>query len=176
MKTITVFALGALLGSASLGFAQDGEAPAPAPEAAPERPQRGQGGLQRGQREVTPEMRAQMEARRAQMETVRAEMLAKFDEDGDGTLGTDELAKVRSYVIGKFGGEGATELTAEQRRAAMEAGYGWALGRGAAGWGGRQAGGEGRPARPAGEGRQRPERPEGAERQRRNRGEAPAGE
>lgn len=175
MKTITVFALGALLGSASLGFAQDGEAPAPAPEVAPERPQRGPGGAgQRGQREVTPEMRAQMEARRAQMETVRAEMLAKFDEDKDGTLGTEELAKVRTHVIGKFGGEGATELTPEQRREAMEAGYGWALGRGA--WGG-QAGGEGRPARPAGEGRQRPARPEGgAERQRRNRGDAPAGE
>jgi hypothetical protein len=174
MKTITVFALGALLGSASLGFAQD-EAPAPAPEAAPERPQRGPGGAgQRGQREITPEMREQMEARRAKAEEIRKEMLTKFDEDKDGTLGADELTAVRAFVIGKFGGEGATELTPEQRREAMEAGYGWALGRGAGAWGGRQPGGEGRPARP--EGGQRPARPDGAPRQGRNRGEAPAGE
>lgn len=169
MKTTTLFALGALLGSVSFGFAQDGDAPAPAPaapEVAPERPQRGPAGQrgQRGQREMTPEMRVQMEARRAQMQKIRTAMLAKFDEDQDGTFSADERAKVRAHVIGKFGSEGAEELTAEQRRVAMEAGYGWALGRG--GDGQRPQGGEGRPARPDGEARQRPERPDGEARQR----------
>jgi len=172
MKTTTLFAIGALLGSTSFGFAQD-EAPAPAAaaeqaaEPAEAEAPRGQRG-QRGQRaELTEEQQAAMEERRKKTMESRTAALAKLGKEPGTQLTPEEMATIRAEVIAKYATEGSTELTPEQRRKAMEDGHGWALGRGAGGAGG--AGG----ARQR-QGGERPARPEGAP-QRQRQGRAPGG-
>jgi hypothetical protein len=137
IKSITVLA--ALLGSVAFSAAQEAERPQ-----RPDRPP----GERRGP-QMTEEQRAAMREKTAE---TRKEALAKYDENQNSELDPEEVAKVRLDVIKKFGEEGATQLTPEQRRAAMEAGWGWALARPG---GGAGPGREGRPpreGRPEGQG------------------------